>query len=129
MIEDSLYAILTGNAALVQKVGTRIYPDSLPQNPKLPAVVYTCIGSYPVTIHDGIAVLERTQMQFDVYAISSRDAKMLIDTVRKAIESYRGTIGGHRIDTVLVLEHGVGDYDDVPNNYRRVSEFEIWHSI
>lgn len=128
MIEESLYLILTANVNLTKICSNRIYPDKLPQNPKLPAIAYSSIGTFPVAIHSGKAVLERTHIQIDAYAISSRDAKLLIDAVRQAVESYRGSIGGHRIDTILVLDHAVGDYDDVPDDFRRTSEFEIWHS-
>lgn len=129
MIEDSLYAIFRANTALVTIAGDRIYPDKLPQKPTLPAVVYTNVGSSPVAQHNGPASLEKTRIQIDAFARTSRDARLLIDAVRQAVESYRGSIGGHRIDTILILDHAVGDFDDVPDDFRRMTEIEIWHSL
>ncbi len=129
MIEDALYSLFRANAALIAITGDRIYPDKLPQKPVLPAIVFTNVGGSPVVQHSGVASLESTRFQIDAFARTSRDARLLIDAVRQAVESYRGSVGGHRIDTIHVLDHAVGDFDDVPDDFRRMTEIQIWHSL
>lgn len=52
--ETELYAVLSAAAGLTALVSTRIYPDILPEEYQLPAVVYTRSGTDPViTIHGG----------------------------------------------------------------------------
>lgn len=129
MIEDALYTYLMAQTAIRNIIGTRLYPDKLPQDPTLPALVYNNVGSSPMVQHSGPAKLESTRFQFDAFARTSRDARLLIDAVRLALESYRGSMGTHRVDAIFVLDHAVGDFDDVPDDFRRMSEFVIWHSV
>lgn len=129
MIEDALYSYLLSVTGIVTTIQDRLYPDKLPQKPTLPALVYNNIGGTPVAQHSGAASLEHTRIQIDAYARTSRDARILIDKVRQALESYRGTMGSHRVDAIFVIDHAVGDFDDIPDDFRRMSEFEIWHSL
>jgi len=41
--ESELYAALSGHAALTALVSTRIYPDAIPEDQPLPAVVYLVV--------------------------------------------------------------------------------------
>lgn len=129
MIEDALYSIITANADVTAIIGDRIYPDKLPQKPTLPTLVYYNVGGTPQGQHSGAATLEFTRFQIDAYAKTSRSAKLLLDAVRQAVESYRGLVGGVRIDTISIIEHAVGDYDDVPDDYRRTTEIGVWHTL
>lgn len=129
MIEDGLYTYLMAQTAITNLIGTRLYPDKLPQDPSLPALVYNNVGGSPVNQYNGPAALESTRFQIDAFAQTSRDARLLIDAVRVALESYRGSMGSHRVDAIFVIDHAVGDFDDVPNDFRRMSEFQIWHSL
>lgn len=129
MIEDGLYAYLIAQTAIKNLIGKRLYPDKLPQDPVLPALVYNNVGGSPVNQHSGPATLESTRFQIDAFARTSRDARLLIDAVRLALESYRGSMGDHRVDAVFVIDHAVGDFDEVPDDFRRMSEFQIWHSL
>ena len=65
----------------------------------------------------------------DCYAVTIRQAKELANVIRDALESYVGLMGVHQVQAVFVLEHGIDDYDDVPNDFRITSEFELWHNI
>lgn len=66
-IESSLINVLEGHAGLTALVSTRIYPDQLPDNPTLPAVVYQRVA----TMHDkasGKVPLRRVRFQIDVWS-------------------------------------------------------------
>lgn len=46
--ESELFAALTASSALVALVADRIYPDAVPENKQLPAVVYSLDGASPI---------------------------------------------------------------------------------
>lgn len=127
--EDGLYAYLSSQSNITSITGSRIYPSILPQKPDLPAIVFESIGSNPVSRQDGKPTLEISRYQIDCYARTSRDAKILAQAVRDSLESYVGMMGTHKVQAVFVLDFGVGDFDDVPNDFRNISEYEIWHTI
>lgn len=129
LIEDGLYAHLSAQSNIASIVGDRIYPSLLPQEPVLPAIVFHNVGSNPVSRQDGKPTLERSRFQIDCYAESNRDARVLAKTVRDALESYVGMMGAFAVRAVFVLEYGIDDFDDVPNDFRISSEYEIWHSL
>ena len=54
--ETALYAVLAGYAPLTALVSTRIYPDAIPEDKALPAVVYGNEGATPeVCLNNDIA--------------------------------------------------------------------------
>jgi len=129
MIEEGLYSYLTSQSTITDIVGDRVYPTKLPQTPELPCVVFTTLGSYPIARQDGKAVLDRTQFQIDCYANTSLDAKLLSKAIRDVLERYVGPMGTHTVRDTQLLETGVDDFDDVPNDFRVTSGFEIWHTL
>ena len=46
-VEDTLYTTLSGNAGIAALVSTRIFPDAIPEDKALPAVVYSRTGTDP----------------------------------------------------------------------------------
>lgn len=129
LIEDGLFAYLSGQSNINTVVGNRIYPSVLPQEPVLPAIVYSNIGGVPIALQNAKPVLERTRFQIDCYALSAREAKNLANEVRQSLESYVGAMGLLNVQAVFVIEHGMSDFDDVPNDFRIISEYEIWHTL
>ncbi len=54
--ETALYAVLSGYAPLTALVSTRIFPDAIPEDKALPAVVYGNEGATPeVCLNNDIA--------------------------------------------------------------------------
>lgn len=129
ILEEGIYTYLSAQSSIVAICGSRIYPALLPQDPELPAAVFYNIGTYPVAVQSGKPTLARTRLQVDCYAVTIRQAKELANVIRDALESYVGLMGVHQVQAVFVLEHGIDDYDDVPNDFRITSEFELWHNI
>lgn len=131
-IEDGLYAHLTAQSSITDVTGDRIYPGVLPQDPTLPAVVFYNVGSVPIATQDQKPVAMRTRFQIDCYARSNRDAKLLDKRIHDVLvqDSYHGvTFGSFAIRRVELLEGGMNDFDDVPNDFRITSEYEIWHTV
>lgn len=90
--ETQLYAALSGRTELSSLVGTRIYPDAIPENSPLPAVVYVRASTNPTYTIGGQLVCEDVRMAVTVWATSRTEAEAVADQVRSAIN-----VAGHPI--------------------------------
>jgi hypothetical protein len=68
MIETDLVAHLGAYGSLAAIVGARIYPESLPQEPTLPAMTYFQVSNAPAHVHDGSYNWALKRFQFDLFA-------------------------------------------------------------
>jgi len=111
---------LVGTAAVAQLLGTRIYPDHLPQSTTLPAAVYYGISGTDEPRLSGLAGFATERIQIDAYASTRLAANALALAIRDALTGSwgRGTWGtvgvsgcvpegGERYDT-----QGLGDGSD-----------------
>ena len=131
-IEDGIYSYLTSQSTITDIVGTRIYPGLLPQDPTLPVVVFFNIGSEPVAMQDQKPIAMITHIQVDCFALTIRAAKILDKKIKEALllDSYQGVMfGSSPIRRVELIEGGVDDFDDIPNNFRVTSDYQIWHIV
>ena len=129
IFEDNLYSYLSAQSNITSIVGDRIYPSRFPQDPVLPAVVFSNIGSSPLARQDARPILDIVRLQVDCFAENIRDAKLTANAIRDSLESFVGTMGTQQVRAVFVVVHGVEDFDDVPNDFRVMSEYEIWHTL
>lgn len=84
--ETELYAALSGRAGLTALVATRIYPDAIPENTDLPAVVYVRAGTNPTYTLGGQLACEEARMAVTVWAATRTEAEAVADQVRLAID-------------------------------------------
>lgn len=66
--ESALYSALSGASGLTALVGTRIYPDVIPEDADLPAVVYQRAGTSPVTTIGNVTVAENIRFVITAWA-------------------------------------------------------------
>ena len=71
-IEELLRDHVLANAGVAALIGTRWYPQHLPQQPTLPAVRYWRVDSPEVITKPNVSTLRiiRARFQIDVYAVS-----------------------------------------------------------
>ena len=86
---------LIGTSAVAALLGTRIYPDQLPQSPTLPAAVYYGISGTDEPRLSGLAGFATERIQIDAYASTRLAANALALAIRDALTSSwgRGTWG------------------------------------
>jgi len=84
--ETQLYAALSGWTGLTDLVANRIYPDAIPENVDLPAVVYVRAGTNPTYTIGGALVCEDVRMAVTVWAPTRTEAEAVADQVRLAID-------------------------------------------
>lgn len=119
-LESDLYTRLSTFAGLTALVSTRIYPSRLPDNPTLPAVVYTRITTTHV-LASGDVPLVRARMQIDVWDDSYLDVVAVAAQVHAALDmaSPTGLVA-------TIPENDSDDYDSEALLHRKRMDFWIW---
>jgi HK97 gp10 family phage protein len=91
MIQEALYAQMTGFSALSSLISTRLYFGLMPENPTYPAVTYmqaasrreTAMGANPGIVH--------ATFQFDAYDTDPDSVRNVCEQIRKSLDRYRAT--------------------------------------
>lgn len=111
MIEEQVFNALKSLAS------NRVYPMVLPQNPTMPAIVYTLISKNSENRLEGSASLRQARMQIDTYAKTYSAVKILAASVLNAMEtaSFKGTLQTER-----------DLYEADVKLYRVTQDFYIW---
>lgn len=127
-LEESLVDILTGDAGLSALVGNRVQPAPLPQASALPALTYQRISHRPVHTHSGAVGLRQVRIQFDIWASTALSAQGVGQALHAALDHYRGTVAGVRIDAAL-SDNEMMDTDAESTYYRRMVDYLIWSDL
>lgn len=102
VIDEGLRLFLLDSPGVTAEVGTRIYPDPLPQGATLPAITYMDISDVGSTSNDGPDCLSRTRYQFKHWAATREAARRVERATRAVLSGYRGSWpGGRRIGGVF----------------------------
>lgn len=133
MIEHALYTYLTGVSAVNAIIGNRLYPNVMPQEATLPAIVFATITSTVEHGHEGSNSLYRALIQMDLYADEEAGG---FDTVRSlakavvaALQGVKGaTWGGVAVSAILVEEAGAAHYDSETDEFRIVVDVRVWYT-
>lgn len=84
--ETELYAALSGLAGLTVLVSSRIYPDAIPENSALPAVVYVRAGTNPTYTIGGQLACEEAKLAITAWAETREQAEAVADQMRIAVD-------------------------------------------
>lgn len=109
-IEEALVARLLSDAPLAALIGTRIYPDEMPQGSVLPTVCYLDVSDVKMHTLLGQAVVERPVRQFTVYAATKASAKAVAKAIKASLSDYQGTLSGLEIQKIEQLNEMAGRY-------------------
>lgn len=133
--EAALFSLLTTGSpnAVAAIVGTRVYPDILPQGVLYPAIrlqrISTPRSQYRTL--NGRAEYASPRMQIDCWALSRLGALALSQAVYQLLEGFTGTIAGLRIDYVSTEDEGgdveIGIGPDGRNVYRERLDVIVAH--
>jgi len=100
MIGKLIYSRLSTDGAILAYVGSKIYPDIVPQNVQYPFVVYTITNSTPVDYKDGQSNLEEIEIQIDVYTQNYDDTQDLSNLIRNRLDRFVGTVEGVEVQSI-----------------------------
>jgi hypothetical protein len=131
-LKAALYTYLTGNAGVAALVEDRIYPSFTgSMAAALPRVCYE-IDRTTVERHlSGLTDITMASVSFQCWAEDSTGADGLAQTVRQALDAYKGTQSG--VDILTVFYDSETDTIEVPDDggslptYLRTITFRVWH--
>jgi hypothetical protein len=126
MSEPNFYEYLRNIPAVAAVVGSRIYPDKLPQNPVLPAVVYQRVGGIRQTLYCGTDGLVDGNYQLDIYGKTRATTKDASDAVFNALIDYSGMMGATIVKD-CTLSTDFDSVDPEPGLLRRTQLWDVWY--
>ena len=103
MIGKLIYNRLSTDGAILAYVGTKIYPDIVPQNVQYPFVVYTIVNSLPVDFKDGQSNLEEITLQIDVYTQNYDDTQDLSNLIRNRLDRFVGIVQDVEVQSIKYM--------------------------
>ena len=103
MIGKLIYNRLSTDGDILSYVGTKIYPDIVPQNVQYPFVVYTIVNSLPVDFKDGQSNLEEITLQVDVYTQNYDDTQILSNLIRNRLDRFVGIVEGVEVQSIKYM--------------------------
>lgn len=83
--ETETYAALTTGMGSPQPVQTRIYPDILPQEAPMPAIIYRRIGTDPVLTLRAPTSAAKVLIEIDTWARTRAEAEGIANAVQAAM--------------------------------------------
>ena len=108
-------------------IGTRMYPNKLPQNPTYPSLTYEIISDIPYRALDGDSDRDRTRARIHCWASTSTGAWDLATKVRASVADFSGLMGATAVSSAK-FENWYDQFEDVPEVYQVVADFFIAHT-
>lgn len=96
----AVYSILINDSNVTALVSTKIYPTFIPENIIFPAVVYRITEKQPLDTKDGVYGSVDTLL-IEVFDKGGAQTVSIADTIRTALDRYRGTVEGVVIDKII----------------------------
>lgn len=127
VIEEGLYAHLSGLAGLTALISNRIYPLKAPQDAIYPLVVIQRVSGPRVYSHDGASGLAYPRFQISSWGRSAAEAKAVANQVRIGMNGFKGTMGDDVEVDACFLATELDRYDPETERYGTLLDFIIWH--
>lgn len=130
--EEVIFTRLSTHTPITDLVGSspvRIYPQEAGQSRPKPYLAYRRVSTQSQQSHDGDSGLEGVRMQITAWDNSPAAAKTLADLVKARLAGFRGTLGGDRVDGILVLDRAAVEERGRPGDatvYGFRQEFRVW---
>lgn len=96
----AVYSILSNDANVTAVLGTKLYPTFVPENIQFPALIYRITEKQPQDTKDGVIGSVDTLL-IELYDERAERLVDTADTIRTALDRYRGTVAGVAIDRTI----------------------------
>ena len=101
-----------------------LYPQRVTQGDSSPYGVYKKISDKPTDTKDGASTLDVDRVQIDIITSTYAEGVSLSDSLRSAIDRYRGVVMGVTVDKI-VFEDERDMYDNEAEKYMRSQDYFI----
>ena len=119
-LESSFRIFLAAQSTVTDLVSTRIYPNRLPDNPTVPAVVYQRISTLN-ELASGDVPLRRIRLQVDCWGDRYEDVVAVAEAIHTAADM--GSASGLH---AMIPEDDDDSYDSEALLHRRRIDLFIW---
>ncbi len=99
-IEEALVKKLLDHAGLKALIGSKIYPEEIPQGVALPAVFWIKVSDNKDHFLDGQCKTERPIYQFTAQASTKGAVKPIAEEIKKALCDYQGDLHGIEVQKI-----------------------------
>ena len=122
---EAVYKYLKTDTAVCSKIKDRIYPLTLPQKCKLPAVVYNRVSvkRTPAMQVDSDFCVQN--IQFSCYAKSYSDSVDTANIIRNTLKNYRGQMSDIFVQAVITVFESE-NYDLATESYVYIVELQFY---
>ncbi len=114
-----IYSRLSGFAGLSALVGSRIYPNKLPQDPTFPAVRYQIIDEVPVHSMQTTSGMREARVQVDVFDPDYSDVTAVSDQVELALGRWTDLAADPVVHDVKLMDSARYYEDDIELERKR----------
>lgn len=129
-IEQALFTHVTSDATIAALIGTRLFPNKIPQGQPLPAAEYKQNKGDRVQTMDGPDGMVDAEYTIVCYAATYAQARELAEAVRKRLDGYSGVVAGVTIDVIMLIDElDVPEFKpgtDILNRYGKSLTFVVW---
>lgn len=130
VMETDLVTKILANSAVAAIIGTRLYPDHIPQNVVYPcANIVTVGGTEEPTLASGTSGLADDRIQINAWATSKLTARNLADAIREAILGYQGTTGSTVFGCIKLEGRFRSFYEDTVQMWQVQQDFMVTHEV
>ena len=129
-LEEGLYAYLAADPAISALVGTRIFPNVVPEGTILPNIRYQRITTSREYTHDPYSETHawvRATVQIDAWFTSALGAMEVGEAVMLALSGYHGDMEGVAIGAVRNIRES-DTYDQQKKLHGRSADFEFTYA-
>lgn len=132
-IGQDVRTYLLTKASITTLLGTRIFPNKIPQkNSSWPCVVYQIISQNPGHVLSGCAEYAETRIQFDVYSDTALVRDSLTEALRNVLQGFSGTMGSSTVSSV-VYKNSIDLYEPPADSsdvglYRNTADYWFRHN-
>lgn len=126
-VEEAIVDKLMNDVTVTNLIGTRLYPQVVPQDVARPSVAYQKIDSVPVATRS-IAMLARTTIQFTCEADDYAGAKEVAAALRASLSGWHDEYSDPMVFGVVEANESDGYSEQHLAPVVRV-DVSVWHAI
>lgn len=123
MLSD-LRAFLMADDTISGLVGSRVYPNKLPENVAYPAIRYEQVSGVREYHLRGPSGRARPRISINAWATKYEDARGLADAIRRRLNGYAGTLGETEVGSIK-LESEIDFFEDEVKVHRVAQDYMI----
>ncbi len=109
-------------------LNSRVYPDFIPQNKPLPAIVYHLISSDVGYTLEGEQGLQTVNYQFDCHGNTDAEAFAVYKQLRKAFKNFQGSMNVYHVQMIEIEVILGKDYSDPIQDHCYKIEFKFYYT-